>query len=80
MNNKNRIFENCNMQVFKNNELKKIYIFLLIFDRQMRLTSSQKPIYVNPVMIILFIIIVNIIPNRDFVYSMNKELDSQEYV
>ena len=31
-------------------------------------------------MIILFIIIVNIIPNRDFVYSMNKQLDSQEYV
>ena len=49
-------------------------------EREMLLKSSQKPIYVNPVMIILFIIIVNIIPNRDFLYSMNKQLDSQEYV
>ena len=31
-------------------------------------------------MIILFIIIVNIIPNRDFLYSMNKQLNSQECV
>ena len=53
---------------------------LIKIDRENLVNRSQMPIYDNPVMIILFIIIINIIPNRDFIYSMNKQLDSQEYV